>query len=139
MLVSGFQQNNCHFSQVVFNNVEKFYIPGGDITCYYTLTQNIIPRGKDWVGIFRVGWKTTREYYTFMWAPLPSDAPSDTPSDTTVQQQIQFKGEWGTWVTRGAYVHVHTQTPPFLPPISTAFGVTGYLQDCALGGLFQIA
>ncbi|PKU32856.1 calcium-binding and coiled-coil domain-containing protein 2 [Limosa lapponica baueri] len=74
--------DNCHFSQVVFNNVEKFYVPGGDITCYYSLTQNIIPRGKDWVG-----WKTTREYYTFMWAPLPSD----TRSDTAVQQQIQFK------------------------------------------------
>ncbi|XP_040473298.1 calcium-binding and coiled-coil domain-containing protein 2 isoform X2 [Falco naumanni] len=80
--------DNCHFSQVVFNNVEKFYVPGGDITCYYTLTQNIIPRGKDWVGIFRVGWKTTREYYTFMWAPLPGDVHGD----TAVQQQIQFKG-----------------------------------------------
>ncbi|XP_072742204.1 calcium-binding and coiled-coil domain-containing protein 2 [Mycteria americana] len=79
--------DNCHFSQVVFNNVEKFYVPGGDVTCYYTLTQNISPRGKDWVGIFRVGWKTTREYYTFMWAPLPSAVRSG----TAVQQQIQFK------------------------------------------------
>ncbi|XP_059686459.1 calcium-binding and coiled-coil domain-containing protein 2 [Gavia stellata] len=79
--------DNFHFSQVVFNNVEKFYVPGGDVTCCYTLTQNIAPRRKDWVGIFRVGWKTTREYYTFMWAPLPSDAHSD----TAVQQQIQFK------------------------------------------------
>ncbi|XP_062482516.1 calcium-binding and coiled-coil domain-containing protein 2 isoform X1 [Pezoporus occidentalis] len=79
--------DSCHFSQVIFINVEKFYVPGGDITCYYTLTENIVPRGKDWVGIFRVGWKTTREYYTFMWAPLPSDSHRD----TTVQQQIQFK------------------------------------------------
>ncbi|KAM6399173.1 calcium-binding and coiled-coil domain-containing protein 2 isoform 2-T2 [Rhynochetos jubatus] len=79
--------DNCHFSQVVFNNVEKFYIPGGDVTCYYTLTQNIVSRGKDWVGIFRVGWKTIRDYYTFLWAPLPSDAPGD----TTVQQQVHFK------------------------------------------------
>ncbi|XP_051496353.1 calcium-binding and coiled-coil domain-containing protein 2 isoform X2 [Apus apus] len=79
--------DSCHFSQVVFNNVEKFYVPGADVTCCYTLTQSIIPRGKDWVGIFRVGWKTTREYYTFLWAPLPSDPHSDTP----VQQQIQFK------------------------------------------------
>ncbi|NXO60120.1 CACO2 protein, partial [Aramus guarauna] len=79
--------DNCHFSQVIFNNVEKSYIPGGDITCYYTLTQNIVPHGKDWVGIFPVGWKTTREYYTFMWAPLPTDVGSD----GTVQQQIQFK------------------------------------------------
>uniref|UniRef100_A0A493T1Y7 Calcium-binding and coiled-coil domain-containing protein 2 n=1 Tax=Anas platyrhynchos platyrhynchos TaxID=8840 RepID=A0A493T1Y7_ANAPP len=79
--------DNCHFSQVIFNNVEKFYVPGGDVICYYTLTHNIVPRGKDWVGIFRVGWKTTREYYTFMWAPLPSDVHGD----TAVQQQIQFK------------------------------------------------
>uniref|UniRef100_G3U5S4 Calcium-binding and coiled-coil domain-containing protein 2 n=1 Tax=Loxodonta africana TaxID=9785 RepID=G3U5S4_LOXAF len=58
--------DHCHFAQVIFNSVEKFYVPGGDITCYYTLTQHFIPRRKDWIGIFRVGWKTTREYYTFM-------------------------------------------------------------------------
>lgn len=46
--------DHCHFSQVIFNSVEKFYIPGGDITCYYTLTQHFIPRRKDWIGIFRV-------------------------------------------------------------------------------------
>ncbi|NXU94225.1 CACO2 protein, partial [Xiphorhynchus elegans] len=79
--------DSCHFSQVIFNNVEKFYVPGGDVTCYYTLTQHITPRGKDWVGVFRVGWKTTREYYTFLWAPLPAAVPSD----TAVQQQIHFK------------------------------------------------
>ncbi|KAK2516610.1 Calcoco2 [Columba livia] len=83
--------DNCHFSQVVFNNVQKFYVPGGDVTCQYTLTQNMVPRGKDWVGIFRVGWKTTREYYTFMWAPLPSDTHSDTNSGAGAQHQIQFK------------------------------------------------
>ncbi|POI24278.1 hypothetical protein CIB84_011972 [Bambusicola thoracicus] len=76
-----------HFSHVIFNNVEKFYVPGGDVICQYTLTHNIVPRGKDWVGIFRVGWKTTREYYTFMWAPQPSDVHGN----TAVQQQIQFK------------------------------------------------
>ncbi|XP_062451836.1 calcium-binding and coiled-coil domain-containing protein 2 isoform X2 [Rhea pennata] len=84
---SGVLLDNCHFSQVIFNNVEKFYVPGGDLTCYYTLTNNIAPRRKDWVGIFRVGWKTTQEYYTFMWAPLPSGVSGD----TAAQQQIQFK------------------------------------------------
>ncbi|NXC76419.1 CACO2 protein, partial [Anhinga anhinga] len=79
--------DNCHFSQVVFNNVEKFYVPGGDVNCYYTLTESFVPRGKDWVGIFRVGWKTVRDFYTFMWAPLPSG----TPSNKAVQQQIQFR------------------------------------------------
>lgn len=79
--------DHCHFSQVIFNSVEKFYVPGGDVTCYYTLTQHFIPRRKDWIGIFRVGWKTTREYYTFMWVTLPADVDSK----STKQQEVQFK------------------------------------------------
>ncbi|XP_023380440.1 calcium-binding and coiled-coil domain-containing protein 2 isoform X3 [Pteropus vampyrus] len=79
--------DHCHFSQVIFNSVEKFYVPGGDVTCYYTLTQHFIPRRKDWIGIFRVGWKTTREYYTFMWVTLPIDLNSE----LTKQQEVHFK------------------------------------------------
>uniref|UniRef100_A0ABI7ZRK5 Calcium-binding and coiled-coil domain-containing protein 2 n=1 Tax=Felis catus TaxID=9685 RepID=A0ABI7ZRK5_FELCA len=79
--------DHCHFSQVIFNSVEKFYVPGGDVTCYYTLTQQFIPRRKDWIGIFRVGWKTTREYYTFMWVSLPVDLNRDSAK----QQEVQFK------------------------------------------------
>ncbi|XP_008011219.1 calcium-binding and coiled-coil domain-containing protein 2 isoform X1 [Chlorocebus sabaeus] len=79
--------DHCHFSQVIFNSVEKFYIPGGDVTCRYTFTQNFIPRQKDWIGIFRVGWKTVREYYTFMWVTLPIDLNNK----STKQQEVQFK------------------------------------------------
>ncbi|XP_036889236.1 calcium-binding and coiled-coil domain-containing protein 2 [Sturnira hondurensis] len=79
--------DHCHFSQVIFNSVEKFYVPGGDVTCYYTLTQHFVPRRKDWIGIFRVGWKTTREYYTFMWVTLPVDLNSN----STKQQEVHFK------------------------------------------------
>ncbi|NXV72614.1 CACO2 protein, partial [Atlantisia rogersi] len=39
------------------------------------------------VVLLQVGWKTTREYYTFMWAPLPGDPHGA----ATTQQQIQFK------------------------------------------------
>ncbi|XP_048374282.1 calcium-binding and coiled-coil domain-containing protein 2 [Sphaerodactylus townsendi] len=77
--------DSCHFSQVIFTNVEKFYIPGADITCHYNLSEYIMPRRKDWVGIFKVGWKTTREYYTFMWAPLPSGPENAAP------HQVLFK------------------------------------------------
>ncbi|XP_053118077.1 calcium-binding and coiled-coil domain-containing protein 2 [Hemicordylus capensis] len=79
--------DSCHFSQVIFTTVEKFYVPGADVTCHYTLSQYIKPCKKDWVGIFRVGWKTTREYYTFMWAPSPSGPDN---SDAK-HQQVLFK------------------------------------------------
>ncbi|XP_052613644.1 calcium-binding and coiled-coil domain-containing protein 2 isoform X3 [Peromyscus californicus insignis] len=85
--ISAVLLEHCSFSQVVFNNVEKFYVPGGDVTCYYTFTQQFIPRRKDWIGIFKVGWKTTREYYTFMWVALPSDLNKESAR----QLEVQFK------------------------------------------------
>ncbi|XP_033618887.1 calcium-binding and coiled-coil domain-containing protein 2 isoform X1 [Fukomys damarensis] len=81
---SAVMLDQASFSQVIFNNVEKFYIPGGDVTCYYVFTQQFAPRRKDWIGIFKVGWKTTREYYTFMWVALPSDPSAK-------QQEVQFR------------------------------------------------
>ncbi|XP_006891669.1 PREDICTED: calcium-binding and coiled-coil domain-containing protein 2-like isoform X2 [Elephantulus edwardii] len=78
--------DHCHFAQVIFNSVEKFYVPGGDITCHYTFT-HFVPRRKDWIGIFRVEWNTTREYYTFMWVTLPVDMNSESAK----QQEVQFK------------------------------------------------
>ncbi|XP_060059645.1 calcium-binding and coiled-coil domain-containing protein 2 isoform X1 [Erinaceus europaeus] len=79
--------DDCNSSQVIFNNVEKFYVPGRDITCCYTITEHFLPHRKDWIGIFRVGWKTTREYYTFMWVTLPVDLNSETAK----QQEVEFK------------------------------------------------
>lgn len=40
----------------------------------------------------QVGWKTTREYYTFMWVSLPVDLKSESAK----QQEVQFKGEKNT-------------------------------------------
>uniref|UniRef100_A0A2K5E722 Calcium-binding and coiled-coil domain-containing protein 2 n=1 Tax=Aotus nancymaae TaxID=37293 RepID=A0A2K5E722_AOTNA len=79
--------DHCYFSQVIFNSVEKFYIPAGDVTCHCTFTQYFIPHLNDWIGIFRVGWKTTREYYTFMWVNLPIDLNNKSAK----QQEVQFK------------------------------------------------
>ncbi|NXX94535.1 CACO2 protein, partial [Centropus bengalensis] len=73
---------------VTFNNVERFYVSGGDVTCCYTLTQNIVPRQRDWVGIFQVGWKATSECCTFTWAPLTSERCG---TSSAAQYQVQFK------------------------------------------------
>lgn len=49
--------------------------------------------------LFQVGWKTTSEYYTFMWAPLPSNPDSK----KTESQQIHFKGQlWEAVAVGGA-------------------------------------
>lgn len=70
---------SSNFAHVIFQNVAKSYLPSAPLECHYTLTQHIQPHPKDWVGIFKVGWSTARDYYTFLWSPMPENyAPGST-------------------------------------------------------------
>ncbi|KAM9782871.1 tax1-binding protein 1 homolog B [Neosynchiropus ocellatus] len=80
--------DTSNFAHVIFQNVGKSYLPHAALECHYTLTQFIIPHPKDWVGIFKVGWSTARDYYTFLWSPLPVNYAEG----TTVNRTVVFQG-----------------------------------------------
>uniref|UniRef100_A0A7N9D3Y2 Tax1 binding protein 1 n=1 Tax=Macaca fascicularis TaxID=9541 RepID=A0A7N9D3Y2_MACFA len=72
--MASFQEvplQTSNFAHVIFQNVAKSYLPNAHLECHYTLTPYIHPHPKDWVGIFKVGWSTARDYYTFLWSPMP--------------------------------------------------------------------
>ncbi|XP_049498886.1 tax1-binding protein 1 isoform X3 [Panthera uncia] len=72
--MTSFQEvplQTSNFAHVIFQNVAKSYLPNAHLECHYTLTPYIHPHPKDWVGIFKVGWSTARDYYTFLWSPMP--------------------------------------------------------------------
>nr|XP_023400095.1 tax1-binding protein 1 isoform X3 [Loxodonta africana] len=72
--MTSFQEvplQTSNFAHVIFQNVAKSYLPHVHLECHYTLTPYIHPHPKDWVGIFKVGWSTARDYYTFLWSPMP--------------------------------------------------------------------
>ncbi|XP_059181071.1 calcium-binding and coiled-coil domain-containing protein 2 isoform X1 [Centropristis striata] len=58
------------FSQVVFTDTPHSYPPATPVTCCYTRTAAFQPNPRDWVGIFKVGWSTTKDYHTFVWVDL---------------------------------------------------------------------
>ncbi|XP_054419866.1 tax1-binding protein 1 [Pteronotus mesoamericanus] len=72
-MMTSFQEvsQTSNFAHVIFQNVAKSYLPNAHLECHYTLTPYIHPHPKDWVGIFKVGWSTARDYYTFLWSPMP--------------------------------------------------------------------
>ncbi|XP_077454143.1 tax1-binding protein 1 homolog B isoform X2 [Stigmatopora argus] len=76
--------DTSNFAHVIFQNVGKSYLPHAALECHYTLTQFIKPHPKDWVGIFKVGWSTARDYYTFLWSPLPENYVDGTAINRTV-------------------------------------------------------
>ncbi|XP_040291098.1 calcium-binding and coiled-coil domain-containing protein 2 [Bufo bufo] len=63
----------CNFSQVIFTNVQQFYKPNTDVQCKFRREQSFASNSKDWIGIFKVGWKTTREYFTWISARTSVD------------------------------------------------------------------
>nr|XP_046254421.1 tax1-binding protein 1 homolog B [Scatophagus argus] len=80
--------DTSNFAHVIFQNVGKSYLPHAPLECHYTLTQFIKPHPKDWVGIFKVGWSTARDYYTFLWSPLPENYVDG----TAVHRTVVFQG-----------------------------------------------
>ncbi|XP_026529393.1 tax1-binding protein 1 isoform X2 [Notechis scutatus] len=77
-----------NFAHVIFQNVAKSYLPNVYLECHYTLTPYIHPHQKDWVGIFKVGWSTARDYYTFLWSPMPENYVEG----STVNCVLTFQG-----------------------------------------------
>ncbi|XP_048882651.1 tax1-binding protein 1 homolog B isoform X2 [Brienomyrus brachyistius] len=83
---SGMETSN--FAHVIFQNMGKSYLPHAALECSYTLSQYIKPHPKDWVGIFKVGWSSARDYHTFLWSPLPEKYVEG----TTVSRTLVFQG-----------------------------------------------
>ncbi len=58
---------------VSFNGVLKSYPPGEKLEVSYCLQDTVTSASRDWVGLFQVGWSSSRDYYTFEWAPTPNE------------------------------------------------------------------
>ncbi|XP_064201717.1 tax1-binding protein 1 homolog A [Anguilla rostrata] len=77
-----------NFAHVIFQNVGKSFPPNTELECRYTLTPFFTPHHRDWVGIFKVGWSTARDYYTFQWTPRPETQAEG----GSVHQAVLFQG-----------------------------------------------
>uniref|UniRef100_A0A3P8S480 SKICH domain-containing protein n=1 Tax=Amphiprion percula TaxID=161767 RepID=A0A3P8S480_AMPPE len=74
------------FSQVLFTDIPHSYRLSAPITCCYSLTAAFQPSTRDWVGIFKVGWSTTKDYHTFVWVETTVDAEQH-----SLTRQVVFK------------------------------------------------
>ncbi|XP_041671169.1 calcium-binding and coiled-coil domain-containing protein 2 isoform X2 [Cheilinus undulatus] len=73
----------CTYSQVVFTGIPHTYPPATSVTCSFNASFH--PNSRDWVGIFKVGWSTTKDYHTFVWVETTQD------DETSVTRQAVFK------------------------------------------------
>ena len=76
------------YAQVIFNSIAEIYSTEGDIECSYTVTASLVPDTRDWVGLYKVGWRSARDYVYFEWSPSAKDAKPGVEQNN----RVVFKG-----------------------------------------------
>lgn len=57
--------------QVSFLGVRETYPLGGAVECRYAFSEPFEPTARDWIGLYRVGWRSHDSYETYLWVQLP--------------------------------------------------------------------
>ncbi|CAH1775776.1 unnamed protein product [Owenia fusiformis] len=77
------------YAQVVFHNIAESYPTDANIDCRFTITSQLIPTSRDWVGIYKVGWLSSRDYTYYDWAPMPVNHEQNKDIDSTIVFQAK--------------------------------------------------
>lgn len=76
--------------RVEFRNVGSCYFPQSRVDCHYTINPQHTWASNDWIGLFKVGWSSVKEYHTFVWAVAPSSYKEGTSVNCCVNFQASY-------------------------------------------------
>uniref|UniRef100_A0A096LT82 Calcium binding and coiled-coil domain 1a n=1 Tax=Poecilia formosa TaxID=48698 RepID=A0A096LT82_POEFO len=76
--------------RVEFRNVGCAYFPQSRVDCHYTLSSQHSWVSSDWIGLFKVGWSSLKDYETFVWALAPADYQEGTEVNCCVHFQASY-------------------------------------------------
>ncbi|XP_026857802.1 calcium-binding and coiled-coil domain-containing protein 1b isoform X2 [Electrophorus electricus] len=90
--------------KVRFRNVGQAYFPQTRVECCYTISSQHNWSSRDWIGLFKVGWTSVRNYYTFAWALAPDGYTGDTDMNCNVVFQPSYLPNPGGTAFQFVYV-----------------------------------
>ncbi|KAG5837970.1 calcium-binding and coiled-coil domain-containing protein 1 [Anguilla anguilla] len=90
--------------KVEFRNVGRSYFPQSRVECHYTLSPLHSWASSDWVGLFKVGWTSVRNYHTFVWALVPGGYKEGTSANCCVHFQASYLPRPGPEAYQFVYV-----------------------------------
>uniref|UniRef100_A0A8C2HA74 Calcium binding and coiled-coil domain 1a n=1 Tax=Cyprinus carpio TaxID=7962 RepID=A0A8C2HA74_CYPCA len=76
--------------EVEFRNVGSCYFPQSRVDCHYTINPQHTWASNDWIGLFKVGWSSVKDYHTFVWAVAPSSYKEGTSVNCCVNFQASY-------------------------------------------------
>ena len=85
---SGSFQKPTSFSHVRFVCIPETYTAGADVQCSFVVTEDLAISSRDWVGLYKVGWRSSSDYFYYEWSPVP---PNYVPGKE-INNRISFPG-----------------------------------------------
>ncbi|KAK6308410.1 hypothetical protein J4Q44_G00216810 [Coregonus suidteri] len=76
--------------RVEFRNVGSSYFPQSRVECHYSISSQHTWASHDWVGLFKVGWSSEKDYHTFVWALAPAGYQEGTDVNCCVHFQASY-------------------------------------------------
>ncbi|XP_033733010.1 tax1-binding protein 1 homolog B-like isoform X2 [Pecten maximus] len=78
------EQSRTEFAMVIFHNIPETYPADAHIQCTYTISSDLVPTSYDWVGLYKVGWMSTKDYHYYEWAVVPKAYEIGKEADSAV-------------------------------------------------------
>jgi len=105
------------FAKVVFHNISESYPTGAHVSCRYVVTSGLEATSRDWVGLYRVGWSSSRDYVYFLWAAPPADPTVENDVESAVMFQAHTlpadDGDFYQFCYVSSSGHVRGASTPF--------------------------
>ncbi|KAL0978288.1 hypothetical protein UPYG_G00168440 [Umbra pygmaea] len=76
--------------KVEFRNVGQMYFPQSRVECHYSLSSEHNWNNNDWIGLFKAGWTSVKEYSTFAWALTPEEYTDGANANCCVHFQASY-------------------------------------------------
>ena len=61
------------YGHVRFVDIPEAFTTGDDIECSYIISTEFDASSRDWIGLYKVGWRSSSDYVCYVWSSLPSD------------------------------------------------------------------
>jgi chromosome segregation ATPase len=116
-MTASLQVAKSSFTHVTFRDTAETYTVGKDVVCTYILSTALEPTSRDWIGLYKVGWRSPENYVCYEWSPMPKNYVAG----TEVENRVVFPaaklpnddGEFYQFCYVTSKANIRGASPPF--------------------------
>lgn len=107
--------------------VRETYPLGSAVECRYAFSEPFQPTTSDWIGVYRVGWRSHDSYETYLWVQLPTK--SGDAENTNREASVTFPADVIPKDSKEFYQFCYVSSAKQVCGVSTPFQLSSSMDD----------